>query len=162
MSEIPHSNDVAPVKPKKYMLFQIAGRRFATALSNVREVIALQNLTSVPGMPEYYSGLINLRGKIISILDLKIRLGLKDAKCEILVRRPTVIVTQGGEEPLGLIVDEVSEVILLFENQIERKIEQLEESKKQGVVGAARIDQQELTLILDLTKLRPPAGTRAA
>ncbi len=73
-----------------------------------------------------------------------------------------MIVTQVGEEPLGLIVDDVSEVVAFFENQIERKIEDLEVSVRQGVVGAARMEHKELTLILDLSRLGQLASTPAA
>ncbi len=147
-------NETLELKPKKYMIFHLAGLRYAAPLTNVKEVIALSTLTPVPGMPEYFRGLINLRGKIIATIDLKLRLCLKlDAKAEASTRRPTVIITQNGEEKLGLIVDEVSEVLSFTEGQIDRQIEKLEEALKKGVVGAARTENRPLTLILDLDRL---------
>lgn len=164
MSEATEKAIVPPanLKPKKYMVFHLAGLRYAAPLASIREVLALSTLTPVPGMPVYFKGLINLRGKIISTLDLKLRLGIKDEKNAVKARRPTVIVTQVGDEPIGLIVDDVYEVVAFFENQIERKIENLEESIRQGVVGAARMDHKELTLILDLAQLGHAVGIRAA
>ena len=141
------------LKPKKYMVFHLAGLRYAAPLSSVKEVVALSTLTPVPGMPVYFRGLINLRGKIISTIDLKLRLNLKEEKSEQSQKRPTVIVTQTGEEPLGLIVDDVSEVLAFTDAQIDRQIEKLEDSVKQGVIGAARMENKDLTLILDLAKL---------
>lgn len=164
MSDLSEKAD-APVvnsKPKKYMVFYLAGRRYAAPLASIREVLALSTLTPVPGMPVQFRGLINLRGKIISTLDLKLRLGIRTEQNAPVTKRPTVIVTQVGEEPLGLIVDDVSEVVAFFENQIERKIEDLEVSVRQGVVGAARMEHKELTLILDLSRLGQLASTPAA
>ena len=140
-------------KPKKYMVFHLGGSRYAAALSHVKEVLALPTLTHVPGMPEYFRGLINLRGKIISTIDLKMRLGLSEKTTEEKKRRSTVIVVQFGEEPMGLIVDDVTEVLAFAESQIDRKIEKLEQSFQQGVVGAARMENKDLTLILDLSRL---------
>jgi purine-binding chemotaxis protein CheW len=148
------------LKPKKYMVFHLAGLRYAAPLASVKEVVALSTLTPVPGMPVYFRGLINLRGKIISTIDLKLRLNLKEEKSEHAQKRPTVIVTQTGEEPLGLIVDDVSEVLSFTDSQIDRQIEKLEDSVKQGVIGAARMDNKDLTLILDLAKLSK-IGSRA-
>ncbi len=164
MSETPNisASQSAPIKPKKYMIFHVAGNKYATPLSSVREVIALQTHTAVPGMPEHFKGLINLRGKVISTFDLKLRLGLKEQKSKFISKRPIVIVTQLGDEIFGLIVDYVSEVLLLSESQIDRKIEQIEDSKRQGVVGAVRMESQELTLILDLTKLGQNVEVQAA
>lgn len=162
MSELQERSkeEVLALKPKKYMVFHLAGLRYAAPLASVKEVVALSTLTPVPGMPVYFRGLINLRGKIISTIDLKLRLNLKEDKSELLNKRPTVIVTQTGEEPLGLIVDDVSEVLSFTDSQIDRQIEQLEDSVKQGVVGAARMENKDLTLILDLAKLSQ-IGSRA-
>lgn len=148
------SSQELAAKPKKYMIFHLAGLRYAAPLASVREVVALSPLTPVPGLPDYFCGLINLRGKIISTIDLKLRLNLKqDSKNESPNSRRTVIVTQTGEETLGLIVDDVSEVLSFTEQQIDRQIEKLEDSLKHGVIGVARMENKDLTLILDLTRL---------
>ena len=155
MSEAPQNTQATgvPTKPKKYMLFFVSGHRFAAPLAHIREVIAFKESTPVPGMPDYFKGLINLRGKIVSAVDLSLRLNIKDEKPRPVRRHRTVMIVQTENEVFGLIVDEVSEVLSLLESQIERKIEQLELSSQQGVVGAARIENKELTLILDLVKL---------
>jgi purine-binding chemotaxis protein CheW len=104
----------------KYLIFQLGTEEFGTEVLKVREIMGLQDITTVPQMPAYVKGVINLRGKVIPVVDLRLRFGLppeeyKPRTCIIVVR------TRQGDEDLmiGMIVDGVAEVLSLTGAEIE-------------------------------------------
>jgi purine-binding chemotaxis protein CheW len=118
------SPPLAALGPKdrggKYLVFRLGAEEFAAEVLKVREIIGLQAITSVPRTPPFVKGVINLRGKVIPVVDLRLKFGLEPEEysprtCII------VITTRQGEEDLliGVIVDDVAEVLTLTETDIE-------------------------------------------
>jgi purine-binding chemotaxis protein CheW len=104
----------------KYLTVLIDTEAYGIAVVKVREIIRLQKITNVPQMPEFVRGVINLRGRVIPIVDLRVKFGLKavDAErtCIVVVQ---VALTNGVSAQMGLIVDSVEEVVSLTADQIE-------------------------------------------
>jgi len=104
----------------KYLVFQLGSEEFGTEVLKVREIMGLQDITCVPRTPTFVKGVINLRGKVIPVVDLRLKFGLQP---EEYTQRTCIIVilTQQGEEELmiGMIVDGVAEVLTLSEADIE-------------------------------------------
>jgi purine-binding chemotaxis protein CheW len=104
----------------KYLTFLIGKEEFGVGVMKVREIMGMQDITAVPGTPAYLKGVMNLRGKIIPVIDLRVKLGLPAAAY---TKRTCIIVVQvdGAAVPLpmGAIVDEVSEVLTLTPADIE-------------------------------------------
>ena len=104
----------------KHLIFQIGTEEFGTEVLKVREIMGLQDITSIPQVPPYVKGVINLRGKVIPVIDLRLKFGMEPQEytprtCIVVVR------TQQGDEDLmiGMIVDGVVEVLNLAAEDIE-------------------------------------------
>jgi purine-binding chemotaxis protein CheW len=108
------------VPSRQVLTFQLGGELFGMDICHVREVIEYGELTRVPLMPNFVRGVINLRGEVVPVLDLSVRVGR--SACDIHRRSCIVIVhleMEGQDYVLGLIVDAVSEVVELNEDDIE-------------------------------------------
>jgi purine-binding chemotaxis protein CheW len=104
----------------KYLTFHLGEEEFGIRVLKVREIMGIQDITAVPHAPAYVKGVINLRGKVIPVLDLRLKFGLPDLAYS---QRTCIIVAQiQGESGLilmGIIVDGVSEVLNLTGAEIE-------------------------------------------
>jgi purine-binding chemotaxis protein CheW len=105
----------------KYLTFSLAEEYYGLAVLKVREIIKLVAITGVPQMPAHVKGVVNLRGKIIPVVDLRVKLGMNEA---IRTERTCIIVVQvsvavQAAKALGLVVDSVEEVLNLAPADIE-------------------------------------------
>jgi purine-binding chemotaxis protein CheW len=106
--------------PTQFLSFVLAGEEYALDILCVREIIAYDTLTRVPGMPECVRGMINLRGRVVPVVDLALRFGLPAS--EITPRTCIVVVERSspdGELVVGIITDAVSEVLDLDADRIQ-------------------------------------------
>lgn len=104
----------------KYLTFKLAGEEYAIEILKVKEIIGLMPITDVPRMPGYVRGVINLRGKVIPVVDLRTKFGLMstedtDETCIIVVD----VAQNGKSTQTGILVDAVSEVLDIAADQIE-------------------------------------------
>ena len=115
------STSVAPSHlAGKYLTIGLGAEAYGIPVLRVREIIRLQKITAVPQMPEYVKGVINLRGKVIPIIDLRVKFGLAAEFAD----RTCIVVVQVQLAPdqtvlMGLIVDRVEEVAALSAAEIE-------------------------------------------
>jgi purine-binding chemotaxis protein CheW len=104
----------------KYLTIGLGAEAYGIPVLRVREIIRLQKITAVPQMPEYVKGVINLRGKVIPIVDLRVKFGvaaeIADRTCIVVVQ---VQLATDQTVPMGLIVDRVEEVANLSAAEIE-------------------------------------------
>lgn len=105
----------------KYLTFRLGKESYGVAVLKVREIIRLQEITIVPQMPEYVKGVINLRGKVIPVIDLRRKFELEvmedtELTCIVVVQ---VRLATGEERQMGLIVDAVEEVLNIAPAEIE-------------------------------------------
>lgn len=104
----------------KYLAFYVGPEEFAIPVLSVREIMGLQDITAVPQAPACVRGIINLRGKVIPVVDLRLKLGIPAA--EYTSRTCIVVVSVAGETgdvQIGAIVDSVSEVANIPADEIE-------------------------------------------
>ena len=96
----------------KYLTFSLAGEEYGIGILKVREIIGMMSITPVPQTPDFVKGVVNLRGKVIPVIDLRLRFGL-DATAY--TERTCIIVVEiqgdSGAVPMGIVVDAVSEVL---------------------------------------------------
>jgi purine-binding chemotaxis protein CheW len=122
MSEATHETTTASQNlAGKYLTFTLQSESYGIDVLKVREIIRLTNITAVPQMPAYVRGVINLRGKIIPVLDLRLRFGFDQAKsteqtCIVVV---LVKMADGKTTQMGLVVDAVEEVVNIAAADIE-------------------------------------------
>jgi len=104
----------------KYLTFSLGKEEFGIQVLHVREIMGIQDITAVPGTPAHLKGVINLRGKIIPVVDLRLKFSFPDTPFTQTTCIVVVQVSQDGESALiGLIVDGVSEVLNLSAADIE-------------------------------------------
>ena len=104
----------------KYLTFHLGNEEFGVRVLMVREIMGLQEITAVPQTPDHVKGVINLRGKVIPVIDLRLKFGMPSAEYG---QRTCIIVTQvkgeHGKILMGVVVDGVSEVLNLTAAEIE-------------------------------------------
>lgn len=104
------------VEGGKFLSFFLGKEEYAIEILKVQEIIGLMPITPVPRMPEYIKGVLNLRGKIVPVMNLRTRFGLKEVEY---TEETCIIVVQEKEYLMGIIVDKVSEVADIEGSQIE-------------------------------------------
>src|SRR5580704_15606028 len=96
----------------KYLTFILGREEFAIQVLRVREIMGVQDITAVPQTPSYVKGVINLRGKVIPVVDLRLKFGMPEQEY---TQRTCIVVVQieqaGSRMLTGVVVDEVSEVV---------------------------------------------------
>ncbi len=101
-----------PAKEGKYLTFSLAGEEYGIGILKVKEIIGMMNITPVPQTPAFVKGVINLRGKVIPVVDLRLRFALEAAAY---TERTCIIVVEvagaNGSIMMGIVVDAVSEVL---------------------------------------------------
>lgn len=134
---------------RQLVVFALAGESYGVAISTVREIIRMQSVTLVPDSPPAVKGVINLRGRVIPVVDLRERVGLpvSDETTETRI----VVVNIGGED-IGVIVDAVTEVLRLSENSIEPASALVTTEESYYMDGIAKLEGR-LLILLDLEKV---------
>jgi purine-binding chemotaxis protein CheW len=104
----------------KYLTFRLGGEGFGLKILKVQEIIGMQEITSIPRTPPFVRGVINLRGKVIPVIDLRLRFDMEPAEVS---RKTCIIVVQVSRQAvdvvMGIVVDEVSEVLEIAGTEIE-------------------------------------------
>lgn len=124
----------------KYLTFKLGKEEFGVHVLHVREIMGVQDITAVPGTPAHLKGVINLRGKIIPVVDLRLKFVFPEAPYTQTTCIIVVQVTQEGEPAMiGVIVDGVSEVLTLNDGDIENAPDFGEEVDMPFVLGIAKV-----------------------
>ena len=112
--------DAVGQREGKYLTFTLAGEEYGISILKVKEIIGMVSITSVPQTPEFVKGVMNLRGKVIPVVDLRLRLGMEEmAYTERTCIMVVEIHSQTGTVMIGIVVDAVSEVLYIKEDVIE-------------------------------------------
>lgn len=132
----------------KYLTVVLAGESYGIAVLKVREIIRLQKITPVPQTPAFVKGIINLRGRVIPVVDLRVKFGLAAEFAE----RTCIVVVQvrlpaGVSVPMGLIVDAVEEVANLAAGEIEPTPEFGASISTSYILGLAKVKGEVKTLL---------------
>jgi len=134
----------------KYLTFQLANEEFGIRVLKVREIMGFQEITGVPETPAHVKGVINLRGKVVPVIDLRLKFGVAGAEY---TQRTCIIVTQvqgeNGSVLMGIIVDGVSEVLNLTAAEIEDTPDFGEALTGQYLLGMAKV-KGKVKILLDI------------
>jgi purine-binding chemotaxis protein CheW len=131
--------------------FSAGDEQFCIDILMVQEIIRMVDITKIPNAPEYVEGIINLRGKIIPILDFKKRCNLvRETECSNQHKR--IVVAAIGERTVGLVVDKVSQVLKLEQASISATPDVVKGFNSDFISGVGK-DGEKLLILLDLEKL---------
>jgi purine-binding chemotaxis protein CheW len=140
----------ADARAGKYLTFQLANEEFGIRVLKVREIMGLQDITAVPQTPGHVKGVINLRGKVVPVVDLRLKFALPAAEY---TQRTCIIVTQvqGESAPvlMGIVVDGVSEVLNLTTQEIEDTPDFGDEAGMRYLLGMAKV-KGKVKILLDI------------
>ncbi len=134
----------------QYLTYTIGNQEYGIEIRNVTEIIGIQKITSLPDLPEFIKGVINLRGKVIPVVDVRLRFGMEARAYD---ERTCIVVVNISGTSVGLVVDTVSEVMNIPGCQIE---EPPKVSKKENgnrfVHGLGKVNE-DVKILLDIQKL---------
>ena len=133
----------------KYLIYALAGEEYGIHIRNVTEIIGIQAITDVPGTPEYVKGVINLRGKVIPVIDVRLRFGLPEKDYE---ERTCIIVVNIKDVSVGLIVDSVSEVMDIPDSNIEPPPKVSKSAGTRYLQGLGKVDN-DVKILVDTSQL---------
>ena len=133
----------------KYLTFKIENEIFAIEIKDVVEIIKVQAITDIPESKDYIKGVINLRGKIIPVIDIRLRFKKKEKQYD---DRTCIIVVFVDEIIMGLIVDRVSEVLTISEDKIENFISSSTNEHNKYIKALGKTEDS-VKIILDTSKL---------
>lgn len=135
---------------KQFVVFTLANESYGVDINDVREIIRLQPITKMPGTNGDIEGIINLRGNVIPVFNIKTKFNLVDGKQSSSTR---IVVIEVNENILGIIVDGVSEVLRIPAEIIEKPSSMITANISTDYIkGIARLDDK-LVIILDLKKV---------
>jgi purine-binding chemotaxis protein CheW len=129
--------------------FRVGRETFGVPIHLVHEIVRVPDITAVPDAPDYIEGVINLRGKIVSVIDLRKRFGEKQIASD---RKNRVMVVEVEKKLVGLIVDSASEVLKVPPSEIENPPNVFEEGDLNYVTGVGKLNGR-LIILVDLTKI---------
>ena len=140
-------------KEGKYLTFSLANEEYGIGILKIKEIIGMMSITTVPRTPEFMKGVINLRGKVIPVIDLRLRFKMEpmdytDRTCIIVVE----IGTQAGTVQIGAVVDSVSEVLNVVGNDIEETPSFGTKLDTEYILGMAKMEGG-VKILLDIDKV---------
>ena len=138
---------------RQYLTFQLGNEIFAIDVSNVREILEFTTVTKVPQTPEFMRGVINLRGSVVPVLDMRLKFGMTITERTVNTCIIVVEVSFEGETTIiGALVDSVQEVLELEPDQIEPAPKIGTQLKTEFIKGMGKRDEQFI-IILDADKV---------
>ena len=134
--------------------FQVGRETYGVPITSLHEIVRVPEITAVPDAPDYLEGVINLRGKIVSVMDLRKRFGDKDASVR---KNNRILVVEHSGRLAGLIVDSASEVLKIPADAVEAPPAVFQEGGLNCVTGLGKVGGR-LVVLLDMNKLLAPAS----
>lgn len=134
---------------EKYLTFFIDGQLYAIQSSEVVEIIRMQPITYMPNLPEFVKGVINLRGKIVPLIDLRLKFDLEEKAYD---DHTSIIVLDHNDLTIGFIVDMVNDVTDIAKNEISDSPKLTKIEGNNYVFGIAHLEEH-VALLLDIAKV---------
>lgn len=139
----------AVTQQRQMVVFELEKELYGVDIHQVQEIIRVPSITHVPRTPDFVEGVINLRGSVIPILDLRKRFGFGPGGDD---EDKRIVVVEMADKTLGVIVDAVTEVLLVDEASVEPPSPYIVSVDSQYIVGVARLEEQ-LIIVLDLNQV---------
>ncbi|MGM5484685.1 MAG: chemotaxis protein CheW [Nanobdellota archaeon] len=135
---------------RQVVVFKLADEEFGVNIDEVKEIIRMEQITKIPNTEDYINGVINLRGKIIVVLDLAKKLGLKSKEAD---HNTRIIVIEKDNNTVGMVVDSATEVLSIKGENIEEAPAVVTKKVSSDFIDGVGVLDERLLILLDLTKL---------
>ncbi len=132
-----------------YLTFKLADEEYGIGIMHVTEIVGLQNITEVPDMPDFVKGVVNLRGQVIPVIDVRLRFHMAPKEYD---ERTCIIVLSIRDVQIGLVVDTVNEVLTIDEKLISPPPKVAAANSAQYIKGLGKIND-EVKILLSGEKL---------
>ena len=153
VAPVEHPRDLIVRLAGKYLTFCLEDEDYGLEILKVQEIIGMQEITKIPRTPEFVKGVINLRGKVIPVLDLRLKFGMSEAEVS---RKTCIIVVQiqlvETKVIMGIVVDEVSEVLDISDQEIEPAPSFGARIDTNFILGMAK-SERAVKILLDLDRV---------
>lgn len=127
-----------------YLTFDLGAEEYGVGIAGVTEIVGMQRIMPIPDMPAYVKGVINLRGKVIPLMDIRLRFGMPERAYD---DRTVIIVMEVEDAPVGLIVDGVREVREIPADQIDRHARVGRSATRSVIAGIGRVGDRVAVLL---------------
>lgn len=135
---------------KQYIVVKIGNEQYGIDISYVDNIVRMQKITRVPKAQSYFKGIINLRGEVVPVMSIRIRMGLQD---DVFTNASRIIILKIDQQgALGIIVDEVKEVVTLGTEEIEKGTSQVKDGRETFINGIGK-NGDELISLLDINSI---------
>lgn len=141
---------------RQIVAFSLGQETYGVDIASVREIIPIQKIVPVPRAPDFVEGIINLRGRIVPVLDLRKQFGFEEKKGD---PNQRIVLVEAGQDSIGVIVDSVSSVLGISEGSIEPAATVVVGNEIEYIQGIAKVGE-ELIVLLDLTRIISDAEKR--
>ncbi|MCB0285824.1 MAG: purine-binding chemotaxis protein CheW [Calditrichaeota bacterium] len=142
--------EIEDTQEGQFLTFTLAQQEYGIEIRHVTEIIGIQRITDLPDMPAYIKGVINLRGKVIPVVDVRLRFGMENRKYD---ERTCIIVVNFNDAAVGLVVDTVSEVMNIPAHNIEPSPKaSLKSSGGRFIKGLGKVED-DVKILLDIEQL---------
>lgn len=136
---------------KQIVVFSLGQEEFAVEIARVREIVRMQPIRRMPGTPPFIEGIVNLRGSIVPIVDLRKRFGIHDSEIERNQRK--IVIVDLDNRQIGILVDHVTEILRIPDESIEPAPEVVaEEIERDYITGVAK-QEDRLIVLLDMIRI---------
>ena len=142
------------ITSNSYLTFKLSQEIFSVNVSQVREILEMPKITSVPQSPEYMKGVINLRGSVLPVIDTRIKFGLPVSEQTIETCVIVMEVLMGDEEiVVGAIVDRVLDVLEIIPEKINASPSLGTKYKSEFIQGMGKLDNDQFVMILNINEV---------
>lgn len=138
--------------------FRLAGEEYALEITKVKEVILPAGITRVPQMPDCIVGIINLRGNVIPVVDLRTRFHLGERKAD---EQTRILIAKPSGRTVGFIVDAVSQVLKISRGDLQTPPETIAGIAQKYLRGIAKLGDERMILLLDVEAILDPSELAA-
>jgi purine-binding chemotaxis protein CheW len=132
------------VDTKQYIIINFDDEQYGINIQYVQNIVRMQHITRVPKAPSYIKGVINLRGEIIPVMSLRQKFDLEE---DIFTHKTRIIITTIDQHAMGLIVDEVKEVIQLSDDVIEKFMSDVNDEKSSFLSGVGKYGDDLISIL---------------
>ncbi len=132
-----------------YLTFHLGNEVYGVGIAYVTEIVGIQNITLVPDMPSFVKGVVNLRGQVIPVVDMRLRFGMSSRDYD---ERTCIVVVNINSVQLGLVVDTVSEVMTIERDQISPPPRLASVKSAKYIKGLAKVGD-DVKILLDGERL---------
>lgn len=144
-----YDEDDEDTQKDRFLTFTVGREDYGLEIRHVTEIICIQKITDVPDMPDYVRGVINLRGKVIPVMDVRKRFRIEERAYD---DRTCIVVVNINDTAVGLVVDTVKEVVDIPPKQIETPREVIEGTTQRYIKGLGKVGT-DVKILLDVARL---------